>query len=349
MSVRIALHMLNGETAMGPTTTARPVRPLSRYKIAATRRADEAASFISSTYCGHQIRFPDRTASLRFRLCEAPLARISVGALSFDAEIGYDLGETEIFYLVQLAASGTIRYVNGNELCVVTPRQGMVTSPTRPLSIYYGPSSCGLIVKIRRHALERHLQVLTGAPLTAPLTFDPRFGPQFGDRYRRVLRFLLDDLEAGSSLGDHPVLVTNVEDTLMTALLVGQPHNYSRQFEAKPPDVAPRQLRVVEDYIRAHAAEPLSIDDLVRYSGISGRSLFRAFRSYRRTSPMAFVRAVRLDDARARLLAAAPGASVTEIALDCGFEHLGRFSREYARRFAEAPSETLRRVRCPRS
>ena len=101
---------------MGPTTTALPVRPLSRYQIAATSRADEAASFISSTYCGHQIRFPDRAASLRFRLCEAPLARISVGALSFDAQIGYDLGETEIFYLVQIAASGTIRYINGNEL-----------------------------------------------------------------------------------------------------------------------------------------------------------------------------------------------------------------------------------------
>jgi len=335
--------MLNGETAMGPTTTALPVRPLSRYQIAATSRADEAASFISSTYCGHQIRFPDRAASLRFRLCEAPLARISVGALSFDAQIGYDLGETEIFYLVQIAASGTIRYINGNELCVVTPRQGMVTSPTRPLSIHYGPSSCGLIVKIRRRALERHLHVLTGEPITAPLTFDPRFRPQFGDRYRGLLRFLMEDLEAGNSIGDHPVLVTNVEDTLMTALLVGQPHNYSRQFEAQPPDVAPRQIREVEEYIRAHAAEPLSIDDLVRYSGISGRSLFRAFRT-RGTSPMAFLRSVRLDDARARLLAAAPGESVTDIALDCGFEHLGRFSKEYARRFSESPSRTLRRV-----
>lgn len=330
---------------MNIDTPDRPVRPLSRYQIAATSRADEAASFISNTYCGHQIRFPERAASLRFRLCEAPLGRISVGALSFESDIGYDLGETEIFYLVQIAASGTIEYLNGTEKCIVTRRQGMVTSPTRPLSITYGPTSCGLIVKIRRCALEQHVKALTGDPISGPLIFAPRFGRTFRDRYLRFLRFLLDDLEADNSLKDHPVLVTNIEDTLMTALLVGQPHNYSGRFEEPAPDVAPRQVRDVEDYIRANASEPLSIDDLVRHTGISGRSLFRAFRSHRRMSPMAFLRSVRLDDARARLLAATPGDSVTDIALDCGFEHLGRFSAEYARRFSESPSATLRRVR----
>ncbi len=345
LSPSMTVHMLVSDRPMGTNTPNRPVRPLSRYKVAATSRADEAASFISSTYCGHQIRFPERAASLRFRLCEAPLGRISVGALSFGSDIGYDLGETEIFYLVQIAASGTIKYLNGNEKCIVTQRQGMVTSPTRPLSITYGPSSCGLIVKIRRCALERHIRAVTGEPISDPLIFAPRFGRTFRDRYLRLLRFLLDDLEADNSLKDHPVLVANIEDTLMTALLVGQSHNYSARFEGTVPDVAPRQVRDVEDYIREHASEPLSIGDLVRHSGISGRSLFRAFRSHRRTSPMAFLRSVRLDDARAKLLAAAPCDSVTDIALDCGFEHLGRFSAEYARRFSESPSATLRRVR----
>ncbi|MFP5456117.1 MAG: helix-turn-helix domain-containing protein, partial [Alphaproteobacteria bacterium] len=35
--------------------------------------------------------------------------------------------------------------------------------------------------------------------------------------------------------------------------------------------------------------------------------------------------------------------TVSELALEWGFTHLGRFSAEYRRRFQELPSETLRR------
>jgi transcriptional regulator GlxA family with amidase domain len=60
---------------------------------------------------------------------------------------------------------------------------------------------------------------------------------------------------------------------------------------------------------------------------------------------MDLVRSARLAQARAELASPRPGASVTRVALDCGFTHLGRFSREYARRFGERPSETLQRAR----
>ncbi|MEU4714350.1 helix-turn-helix domain-containing protein [Micromonospora purpureochromogenes] len=43
------------------------------------------------------------------------------------------------------------------------------------------------------------------------------------------------------------------------------------------------------------------------------------------------------------LCAAGPGASVTAIAVQHGFAHLGRFAGEYRARFGESPSTTLRR------
>jgi AraC-like DNA-binding protein len=59
---------------------------------------------------------------------------------------------------------------------------------------------------------------------------------------------------------------------------------------------------------------------------------------------MSLLRTARLKQARLQLDAPRPGATVTEVALDCGFTHLGRFSSEYRRRFGELPSQTLRRA-----
>jgi transcriptional regulator GlxA family with amidase domain len=61
--------------------------------------------------------------------------------------------------------------------------------------------------------------------------------------------------------------------------------------------------------------------------------------------PRATLARLRLQAARARLLAATEADSVTAIALDCGFAHLGRFAVAYRRAYGERPSETLAR-RC---
>lgn len=48
----------------------------------------------------------------------------------------------------------------------------------------------------------------------------------------------------------------------------------------------------------------------------------------------------RLAAARKRLLLATPPETVTSIALDCGFDHLGRFALGYRQLFGESPSRT---------
>jgi transcriptional regulator GlxA family with amidase domain len=74
------------------------------------------------------------------------------------------------------------------------------------------------------------------------------------------------------------------------------------------------------------------------------RSLQAGFAAHRGYSAMSFLRERRLMLARTRLLMARPGTTVAQIALSCGFEHLGRFSKRYRERFGENPSESLRRA-----
>ena len=100
-------------------------------------------------------------------------------------------------------------------------------------------------------------------------------------------------------------------------------------------------------FILLHLDEPLSIDRIARAASTSVRTLHRLVMREYGVSPMALIRLARLSMASAELRAAAPGTTVTGVALRWGFTHLSRFARDYARQFGEAPSETLRCARRP--
>jgi AraC-like DNA-binding protein len=59
--------------------------------------------------------------------------------------------------------------------------------------------------------------------------------------------------------------------------------------------------------------------------------------------PMRFVTERRLAAAFHRLNHAAPDTSVTRVALELGFGHLGRFAQMYRQVIGESPSQTLAR------
>ncbi len=104
---------------------------------------------------------------------------------------------------------------------------------------------------------------------------------------------------------------------------------------------ANRQVKRVEEWLDAHYADPVSIDDMADVAGVSVRSLQAAFRFARECTPMQALHARRLEAARNSLRSPEPGTTVTRVAMDCGFFHLGRFARDYRQAFGEPPSVTL--------
>jgi AraC-like DNA-binding protein len=106
---------------------------------------------------------------------------------------------------------------------------------------------------------------------------------------------------------------------------------------------APAFVKRAEEFIRAHAGEPLQLEDVASAAGVSPRTLRDRFQAVRGMSPMQFIRDVRMQRARDALLAAGPQTRVADVALTCGFFHLGRFSTAYAKVFGELPSATLRK------
>jgi len=100
----------------------------------------------------------------------------------------------------------------------------------------------------------------------------------------------------------------------------------------------------------AQADEPLSMLEVCRRVGASRRKLNYCFQDVLGTSPIRYLRAVRLNGVRRQLRAG--GASVQQAAARWGFWHLSEFAAAYRRQFGELPSRTLRAgagapVRCP--
>lgn len=89
----------------------------------------------------------------------------------------------------------------------------------------------------------------------------------------------------------------------------------------------------------------LSIRELCLVTYVSERRLRDAFNAVYDVAPNRFFRLWALDEARRRLMAGDQVApSVTMVALELGFSHLGRFAGHYAESFGESPSATLGRT-----
>ncbi|KIC46033.1 MAG: GlxA family transcriptional regulator [Ruegeria sp.] len=80
---------------------------------------------------------------------------------------------------------------------------------------------------------------------------------------------------------------------------------------------------------------PVSPSEIAEEIGISTRQLERLFGKYLNASPKKYYMEMRLD--RARKLLLQTEASVTEVALACGFKNPGHFSRVYRTNFGVTP------------
>ena len=102
--------------------------------------------------------------------------------------------------------------------------------------------------------------------------------------------------------------------------------------------------RQAREYLDTHVDRAVSLAELCRVTGTSARTLQYAFRDHYGVSPHVYHRSRRLSAVHQVLKQRWMGeTTITDVALDHGFWHLGRFGQAYKLRFGESPSETLAR------
>jgi transcriptional regulator GlxA family with amidase domain len=105
----------------------------------------------------------------------------------------------------------------------------------------------------------------------------------------------------------------------------------------------PRQLYRAVSFIHDNAQNDIGLADIAAAVGVTPRSVQYMFRRHLGTTPLEYLRRIRLDRAHRDLQAADPAVdTVNAIAGRWGFSHAGRFSIAYKQAFGTEPSRTLR-------
>jgi AraC-like DNA-binding protein len=157
---------------------------------------------------------------------------------------------------------------------------------------------------------------------------------EFVDAMVRLVR-LLDTPK------DLPVLAPLIERELLWRLLRSEQGARVRQIGVA--DGRLSQIGRAMRWMREHYTRTLRIEELARAAGMSTTSFHRHFRAVALMSPLQYIKQIRLQEARARLLAGA--ADVAGVGLAVGYDSASQFSREYKRTYGSPPGQDARELR----
>lgn len=139
-----------------------------------------------------------------------------------------------------------------------------------------------------------------------------------------------------------PVHEQELLSTSLTELVELSMLATSRECASSIPNRSQVRQKVVQravDFMRANLREDICVADICAASFASRRTVHYCFWDFLHTTPQAYLRALRLNEAR-RALKLPSYSTLTQMAVDLGFSNASHFTRLYKDMFGELPSRT---------
>ena len=136
-----------------------------------------------------------------------------------------------------------------------------------------------------------------------------------------------------------PVSQTDINDVLekLTKTLALEQEDYANYFAVSPSKVSSLNVaKLLHDFISAHYAMPLNLNEIAQMMNYSASYLSKAFQQEYGCSPIRFLGQVRLQHA-CHLLVHQPELTVNQIAELTGYEDQGYFSRSFKKAMEISP------------
>lgn len=167
--------------------------------------------------------------------------------------------------------------------------------------------------------------------------------PQAAALWKSTCDYARHTILASPGTADCPLLAGNAAQLIAaTALAVFPNDALTNPVREGQHDSSPATLRRAVAFIDEHAHEDIAAADIAAAACVTIRSVQLAFRRHLDSTPMEYLRRVRLDHAHRQLVDADPEhESVTAVAYRWGFSSPSRFAAAYRKAYGVPPSRSL--------
>lgn len=311
-----------------------------------TAEIEEATAYMSAAFSPHSAQKRTLNRSIKFQSQSVELDGIALHFVDYgceDGDVVIRTPEVGPYFMFLLPLSGSALVSAGGPAQPIDTQCMAALSPKDLFFQRPGRDYTCLAIKVPAHVGSRYGFDCRTQPK------DPLVGGWNVGQWTQVAETLAPAIVRSTfgridPLNDEPVqpaaIVENRILCMLQHLLASSPTSNAVNAKSFPP-----HLKRAIEFIKDNYASSVYLHEIAAASRVNVRTLQQSFRHYIGTSPMGFVHAVRMHHARQHLLASAgkpSHAKVTMTAMEHGFDHLGRFSGQYARQFGESPSDTLR-------
>ncbi|MEU3839513.1 helix-turn-helix transcriptional regulator [Streptomyces sp. NPDC028635] len=191
-------------------------------------------------------------------------------------------------------------------------------------------------------------QVAATGPQPVPepvrLTGHRPHSPAAARQLKSTIVYLRDHVLADPAVAAQPLIASTSGQLLAASVLAAFPNTAHTDPTAQDrTDAHSATLRRAVAHIEDHAHQPLTVAEIAAAAHVTVRALQYAFRRHLDTTPLGYLRRVRLAHVHQELRAADPAeTTVGDIAARWGFAHPGRFAALYREAYGTSPSSTLR-------
>jgi Helix-turn-helix domain/AraC-binding-like domain len=331
-----------------------PISPLRNNQILSSRRpitaraVDEAQQTISELFCEHTLT-PLEKREVQMSLRSAHDTDLGIEVLDYGEAVRIHVDDgLESFHLVQVPLSGKATMSVGNAMIQSSSSVATLPPLDRSFTMNWARETPTLILYVSRERLQQVARQLYGLDngeqleLALQMQMSSPEGVAF-------IRSLTDWHDVMENAGANTAYIRKLSAELLLARMLSAVENSaSKSLGAwenassgvRTDGLAQKFSTAIEDGVEYG----FGVFEIADQLGVPVRTLQEHVRSAFNSTPSAMLREARLQHAH-RLLSAGDSSheTVTVIAQQCGFGHLGRFSSDYRARFGETPAQTLRR------
>lgn len=305
-----------------------------------TADPEEAHAFLREVYTENTMRIAGSRDGFRMRHTATDAGSFSVAVMTHTMAVEH-VAEPLGYPLISRVVRGKIERETGGE----TVRAGhgdmfLVAQPDRPYTVRW--DNVGLqLIRVSPAVLAE----VAGVSKAGRLRFTSLVpeSPAGARSLAATVDFIASGLLASPEAAASPLLIGGATRLLAGAMLTAFPHEADIPAERLPGPGSTATLRRAMAFIDEFAGADISAVDIAAGAHVTLRAVQHAFQRHLGTTPMAYLRRVRLDRARQELRSASPAhTTVTQIANSWGFSSPSRFTAHYRAAYGELPRDTLR-------